>query len=339
MAEFFYPFDTGAGASVTQSQYQRMAQYFERTGVCGDPASGSLRVSAPGTSMSTIITQGEAFVRGFFYYTDANITLTHAANNDPNSYARIDLVVLRLDVVARTIHPVIVQGTPAATPVAPSPTYPALFGSNTYELPLATVRVDAAAATIASTKVTDARLFISLDMMTSLNSSSRDNANTPYGTIRYEADQQQWVGWNGSKWVSIFNPHTLDAWTSYSPTISGVTIGGDANKHGRYKLSDSTTCHLSIFFKLGNQTVNTTLNLTLPVQAANVGVTQIMSLMWRDSSASPNKRVGIAEIDSLSTKINRLQLTKSTDADLDTMLQLHPYDELYVCGSYEVVPQ
>lgn len=339
MAEFFFPFDTGAGASVTQSEWQRMAQYFERTGVCGDPASGSLRVSAPGTSMSTIVTQGEAFVRGFFYYTDANITLTHAANNDPNSYARIDLVVLRLDVVARTIHPVIVQGTPASTPVAPSPTYPALFGSNTYELPLAQVRVEAAAATIASTKVTDARLFISLDLMTSLNSASRDNANTRYGTIRYEADQQQWVGWNGTAWVNIFSPRINDAWTSYAPTFSGLTVGGDAKRQGRYKLLNSTTCALSIFFKLGNQTFsNKDLMLTLPFPAAG-GHTQIMPFFWQDSSTSPHKRGTIAEIDSGSSTINRLQITGASTADLDTFRTIGAFDELYVSGVYEVAPQ
>jgi hypothetical protein len=296
-------------------------------------------VSAPGTSMSTIVTQGEAFVRGFFYYTDANITLTHAVNSDPSGNARIDLIVLRLDVVARTIHPVIVQGTPAATPVAPSPVYPALFGSNTYEIPLAQVRVDAAAATIASTKVTDTRLFIPVDMMTSLNSSSRDNANTPYGTIRYEADQQQWVGWNGSAWVSIFNPHNNDAFTAYSPTVVGSTIGGDAKKNGRYKIYNSTMCHVSIFFKLGNQTISgKDIQLTLPFVAAG-GFTQIMPFFWQDNSTSPLKRVGIAEIDSGAAKIARLQRTGGSPADMDTLRTLGTFDELYVCGSYEIVPQ
>jgi hypothetical protein len=290
--------------------------------------------------MSTVITQGEAFVRGFFYYTDANITLTHAANNDPNSYARIDLIVLRLDVNARTIAPVIVQGTPAQTPAAPSPSYPALFGSNTYELPLATVRVDQGAVTIASTKVTDARLFISIDTLTSLNSSSRDNTNTPYGTIKFEADSQKWVGWNGAKWVSIFDPGLYNNFSTYTPTFSGFTVGGDADKRGRYKLIGNM-CFLSVYIQLGNQTLSgKDIQITLPVAASTShNFAQILTGFWKDSSASPHKRVALHEIDPGSTTIKRIQLTHATDADMDTLQTMNPFDILYAHGWYEIAPQ
>lgn len=336
MAEFYYPFDTGNGASVTQAQWQRMAQYWTRSGVAGDASTGYLKVTATGVNMQTTVSPGEAFIRGFFYQTDAPITLTHVSNTAGNP--RLDLVVLQLDTNLDLIKVVIKQGTPSATPVAPTPTYPTVLTGNIYEIPLALVRVENGVTAIASTKVTDSRVFTSVSMQSASDASTRET--TPLvGTIRFEYDSQKWLGWTGTKWAELYNPHTNDVFVDYAPTLAGITINSDAKKQGRYKLINSTLCHVSIFFKIGTQTIsNKDITPTLPFTAAG-GHTQIMPFFWQDSSTSPHKRVGIAEIDSGSNVVNRLQITGASTADLDTFRSMGAFDELYVSGSYEVVPQ
>lgn len=117
MAETSYPFDAGPGAAVTEDQWRRMARAWRPSGVIGNKSTAGLVVT-PGTGAALSLTVGEAWVDGFYYRNDADLMVNVPANTDPNP--RINLAVLRLDPVANTVTTQIVQGTPAASPVAPA---------------------------------------------------------------------------------------------------------------------------------------------------------------------------------------------------------------------------
>ena len=84
-----------------------------------------------GTGMSVSVAAGRAWIEGYLYLLDTAKTLT-IANADASNERR-DIVVLRLDLTARTITVQVVTGTPAAQPTAPSITR----NADVYELELA----------------------------------------------------------------------------------------------------------------------------------------------------------------------------------------------------------
>lgn len=150
MAQRSFPFDAGAGATISETDWQNMARRFRQTGVIEGSLS-QLAVSADGSSLAVSVATGDAFVEGFFYRNDAALALTIAAANATNP--RIDTVVVRLDRVANTAALAVVTGTPAASPVAPTLS----TADSLYELPLANVLVPAAAGVIVAGNVTDRR--------------------------------------------------------------------------------------------------------------------------------------------------------------------------------------
>ena len=105
-----------------------------------------------GTGMSVSVAAGRAWIEGYLYLLDTAKTLT-IANADASNERR-DIVVLRLDLTARTITVQVVTGTPAAQPVAPAITR----NADVYELELAEISVPAGTSSITQALITDKRL-------------------------------------------------------------------------------------------------------------------------------------------------------------------------------------
>lgn len=148
MAERSYPFVDGA---TTDAEFSAMFAVLQGSGVV--EASG-LAVSAASTGLNVKVAKGSAFVRGHFY---SNTTIKTLAIDPGDSNPRIDAVVLRLAYGStNAITAVVVKGTPAVSPVAP--TLEATT-DGTFDLLLALVAVPASAATISASNVTDARTF------------------------------------------------------------------------------------------------------------------------------------------------------------------------------------
>lgn len=150
MTQTSYPFDAGAGASVLEGQWQKMARHWLGTGVIGGYLN-RLAVSADGVSLAVSVASGGAWVEGFYFDNDAaaSLTVTTAHATLP----RIDTVAVRLDRTANTATLVVIAGTAAASPVAPT-----LSVTDTlYEMPLANVAVGAAVGVISSGNLTDRR--------------------------------------------------------------------------------------------------------------------------------------------------------------------------------------
>lgn len=106
-------------------------------------------------AMSVRVGLGIAFVKGYYFEVYSTVeTLTIAAANATNP--RIDRVVVRRSLSARTISLAILQGTPAASPTAPALTQVA---SGTWEFPLAQVLVPASSSSVVNANITDQRTY------------------------------------------------------------------------------------------------------------------------------------------------------------------------------------
>mgnify|MGYP000904973931 CR=1 FL=1 len=152
MTEIFYPFDSGAGASVLESQWSEMARNWVSTGVLYDWLN-KLAVYADSTGMQVKVRTGAAWMQGHFYKNDAEKILTIATSDPTNP--RIDRVVLRLSWSGNSIGLAVLTGIPAASPVAPGLTQ----STTTWEMGLAQVYVGANVSTISSSNVTDERAW------------------------------------------------------------------------------------------------------------------------------------------------------------------------------------
>lgn len=153
MAEVYAPFDAGAGSAITEVTWQKMARRWLATGVIRGYLN-TLAVSAGGTAMSVSVASGGAWIEGFYYETDAAVAQTITAADATNP--RIDRVVVQLDRTANTVSLVVLAGTPAASPVAPTLTQT----DTLWQISLAQVLVDAAVGVIAAGKVTDERVLV-----------------------------------------------------------------------------------------------------------------------------------------------------------------------------------
>lgn len=152
MAENYWPFDAGAGASSTETRWRAMAQHWVPggSGVLATELN-KLNTFGDSTGLQVKVDTGRAWVRGHFYENDALKTVAIGSNSSGNP--RIDRVVVRNDHTANTIGVVVIPGTPAASPTAPAITQT----STVWDVPLAQVAVANGAVTIAAGNVTDER--------------------------------------------------------------------------------------------------------------------------------------------------------------------------------------
>jgi hypothetical protein len=169
MAEGYIPFSSGSGATVTDAQWGEMGRALLGTGVIKGAAGTDLAITA-GAGLSINMGIGEAWVFGHYYENTAskNQVLSTA---DP-SLPRIDRIVIKFDLAAKTVSQAYKVGTPAGSPVAPTLTQT----SSTWEMSLAQVRVNAGATT--PTSITDERTYASAIVPSSLPSGTTLNGST-----------------------------------------------------------------------------------------------------------------------------------------------------------------
>jgi hypothetical protein len=150
MAQSSWPFENIDTSETQFSPWARNIGEGVKTGALNE-----LEVFADSTGMQVKVPSGQALVRGHYYQSTAQETLTVTAADLTNP--RIDTVVLELDPSANSITLKVIAGTPAAVP---SPTALVQTDAGIYQIKLAEVLIDAAATTIAAGKVTDYRSFI-----------------------------------------------------------------------------------------------------------------------------------------------------------------------------------
>lgn len=103
------------------------------------------------TGLSVQILDGYARFAGYWVHNDAFVNMD--ITTPSTSYARIDAVVVRVNITARTAEFAIKAGTPAETPIAPEMTRT----DDVKEYCLALVNVPANATQISQSNITDTR--------------------------------------------------------------------------------------------------------------------------------------------------------------------------------------
>ncbi len=101
--------------------------------------------------MQVSVSAGAAVINGYTYWNTAPLTLSLAAADA--SLPRTDLVLLRLDLAARSMYCAVKTGTPAAQPTLPAIT----AETEIFEIPLAAVTVAAGETVIEAAHITDLR--------------------------------------------------------------------------------------------------------------------------------------------------------------------------------------
>lgn len=123
MAEEFFPFDSGPGADSTEARWRRMARVFAQSGVVGGIGDDAYAAAISGLTLTikrrAATGIAEAWVDGHMHRLITSDWSVDVPANTATT-ARIDRIVLRLDSVANTVNLARVQGTPAASPVAPA---------------------------------------------------------------------------------------------------------------------------------------------------------------------------------------------------------------------------
>ena len=152
MTQTSFPFEN---IDTTETQFSKWARNIGE-GVKGGPDDTKLLVTGDDSGLQVRIAAGEALVRGHYYISTAQETLTlDTAGTD----TRIDAIVVELDPAANAIILKVVQGLAVASnPVPPTLTQ---TEAGVYQALLGLVTIGSAASTILAGDVTDRRTFLS----------------------------------------------------------------------------------------------------------------------------------------------------------------------------------
>jgi hypothetical protein len=213
MAELSWPFEN---QDTTETEYSELFKRLQNDGVAGDPTNTLLKVTGDSTGMNVKVAAGFAIVRGHIYHNTAQLTLTVTT---AAAQPRIDLVVLELDPTGNVILAKMVDGTAAASPVAPTLTQ---TNDGIYELEIGRVAVGANATTISAANVSDTRPFTGSQWGV-WTTATRPTASR-IGQAGYNTTLAQPEFWNGTAWT-VFTPTEISASIITSGTLSVDRIG------------------------------------------------------------------------------------------------------------------
>jgi hypothetical protein len=179
MPDIYGPFD---GSPWSQAQWYRYSPTWAPSGVVGSaasatsPSAGSFGLTVSGMTISVAL--GRAVVYGAGYErTSTAWTATIPANTSSNP--RMDALVLRRDLSAKTVLPTVLLGTPAATPVAPTRQ---MDETGQWDLPLHTW-ITPASSGAPLTSVVDNRVWIDTQSSNYVVAGAGGGQILAYGTM------------------------------------------------------------------------------------------------------------------------------------------------------------
>lgn len=156
MAELSFP--SAGGGSVTDERYEALIGSVVPSGLIGSYGTADL-VYADSSGMQVKVRPSRgAIVRGFRWESDG-AGVVRAIDPNTSGQPRIDLAVLRLNRADWTVTFQVIKGTPAASPLPPSPTQSEAT-TGKWELPLAQIAVANNATSVASSNVTSRAQYI-----------------------------------------------------------------------------------------------------------------------------------------------------------------------------------
>lgn len=145
----YAPFDSGAGANVTEATWRDFMQHVLDTGVIAN-IFNEFELYADSSGMQVKVRTGEAWIKGHWGRKDTETTLAIAAN--ATGVTRYDRVVLRCDFVNNRMELDVLTGTAVPPGVDQN--------SSRWDVSLGVVQVLNGAVTIAADKIIDERTLV-----------------------------------------------------------------------------------------------------------------------------------------------------------------------------------
>lgn len=176
------PFDSGAGANITENTWRRFMRRMRgdlvsgRSGVIRDVAN-TLQVYDDNTGLQVKVKTGEVWIEGHWGEITAEKTVPIATADA--TFARKDRIVAAADFVNNTVDVYAVTGTASGSPTAPAVTQDA----TKWEISLAIIDVPANDTSISS-QTTDARHYLDLPHLAKVtNADVTVNNSTTFTTV------------------------------------------------------------------------------------------------------------------------------------------------------------
>ncbi|GAA3750767.1 hypothetical protein [Micromonospora maritima] len=268
MAFTSFPRPDYNGGFVTEYEHELLTCKSVPDGVHGFPTDPAPVIADAGVRTVRVRAGVDGNLRGGAFQSGATDTVLPQLAANTSGSPRIDLVVARLNRSDYSITPVVITGTPAANPVAPSPVRnlgPAGF----FDLPLAAVRVAHNASTIAAGDVTTKCWYLGSDGQIRCTPDSRPPFEA--GRVVWEHPTGRYLVGTGSSWVT--------AWDDSGVTKMTVDKGFAATENSLQRRAGVAVLNLKVkrpsaIFPAGSQTKVGSLPAgfapTFPVQSAAV---------------------------------------------------------------------
>jgi hypothetical protein len=216
MAQTSWPFEN---IDTSETQYSLLFRNVGEGVISGKQL--LLDTIADGSGMTVSTKTGDALVRGHYYTSTSNVTLTIAAAHA--TLPRIDRVVLKLDPTANSTTLVVLEGVPDASP---APLALTQTDGDIYEFPLALVAVGAGVTVISDANLTDQRVILA------------STATLQVDLTALEADVATNTADIGDNASAIANP--LASFITDATTARTITAAADSGKTIQFTSGSAT---------------------------------------------------------------------------------------------------
>ena len=193
MTRYYYPFDSGPGASVMTGQWSRMARLWKPDGVIFG-YSNEYQVFADSSGKQVKVKTGAVWIKGGYAYDTAENTIALASNASGNP--RIDVIAAEIDWVNNTMGIVAITGTPGVTPSAPALTQ---TDGTKWQIKLAQVAIANGYTTVAAGDVSDYRSYCQRGQINILGLQPPVTSAGDYGLDKAGDGGVNWKQWQLAK--------------------------------------------------------------------------------------------------------------------------------------------
>lgn len=193
MTRYYYPFDSGPGASVMTGQWSKMARLWKPDGVIFGYAN-EYQVYADSSGKQVKVKTGAVWIKGGYAYDTGENTIALASNASGNP--RIDVIAAEIDWVNNIMGIVAITGTPGVTPSAPALTQ---TDGTKWQIKLAQVTVANGYTTVASGDVIDYRTYCQRGQINILGLQPPASSAGDYGLDKVGDGGLNWKQWHMGK--------------------------------------------------------------------------------------------------------------------------------------------
>ena len=173
---------------------------------------------------------------------------------------------------------------------------------------------------------------------------STNRPTTPYeGQVIYETDTDKVLVWNGTAWLYLATPQTLEigASNSFTPSITNLTIG-NGTRTGTYVQINKTVYFQAKITFGSTTTLTANADLTLPIAATGVTTFDKINVSGNFINNSPTEIIDVNHIMIGTTAIRLLAIVTSgtyalsADTSATVPFTWTTSDVITISGNYQV---